>query len=231
MKRSRCGGFLLEVFTLYVSIASVGQVWAQDRGDPIVGLDAGQKIEEAAAEEEGSSLWAWVLGIGGAVVAGVAAYLIADQDTDDAEDAATAAQASASAAETSAADAAAAAAPPAEQQFKYRVHITGTFNAAAGDYRPQGASVALMAPSITFQVPTDTFPGGISGYTSSATGVASGLGGDYEQVSDKSVLIRVDDVLYLGIATTLSQTKILLSNGIVLSAGPGAGVYLYKIPE
>jgi len=221
------------VFALYVSIASVGQVWAQDRGDQIVGVDHGQQIppKDAPAEDEGSSLWAWVLGIGGVIVAGVAGFIIADQDTGDAEDSASAAQASASAAEKSAADAAAAATPPAEKKFKYKVHITGTFNAATGDYRPQGAGTASMTPSISFRTPYDEYTGGIYRYNRSSDGAQVTLGGDYEQVSDKSILIRVDDVLYLGIATALSQDKIQLSNGIVMTAGAGAGVYLYPIEE
>lgn len=228
MKRTSRGWFLLVVFALYMSVTSIGQVWAQDRGEPIVGADIGQKIEEQPAEEEGSSIWGWIIGAGAVIAAGVAGYLIADKDSDDAEDAADAAAASAAAAE------AAAAAPPAaaeEAKFKYKVHITGTFVAPNGDYTQWGAGVANMTPSISFRTPYEDYTGGIWQYTRSDNGAASVIGGDYEQVSDKSILIRVDDILYLGKATSISEDKIRLSNGIVMTATAGSGVYLYPIPE
>jgi hypothetical protein len=230
VKRRSRGVFLLVLFTLYMSVMSISRVVAQDQGEPIVGLDPGQQIEEPVeSEDEGGSIWGWVLGIGAVVVAGVAGYLLAEDSNDEADDAATSAQASAASAEAAAADAAAAA-PAAEQAFESSVHITGEFNADTGDYTRFGAGVAPVKPAIWFRLPYDNYTGGIWKYTQSSDGLPSPIGGSYEQVSDKSVLISVDDILYLGKATAISEDRIMLQNGLVLRAEPGAGIYVYKFP-
>jgi len=214
-----------------MSVASIGRIMAQDQGEPIVGLDPGQKIEQPAVEDdEGGSIWPWILGVGAVVVAAVAGYLLAEDSNDEADDAATSAQASAASAEAAAADAAAAV-PEEEEQFESSVHITGRFYGQTQNYNAYGATNGVITPAIWFRLPYENYTGGIWKYVRSDTGNESAIGGSYEQVSDKSVLISVDDRLYLGKATSISQDRLRLANGLILRADVGAGIYIYKFPK
>jgi hypothetical protein len=211
---------VLFVFALNTMVSSValGQGVIPGGEDPGAGVMAEEAPEEP---EKGSSLWGWLIGIGAAVAAGVGGYALAEDDSDDDEGGGDAAAEGAAAA----AAAAEAAAAEEEEGFANVVFLTGQFSATT---RPSGWLPALL-PSITFSMPQGDFPGGVRDYVGSDG--STGQGGDYEQVSDLSVFIKVDDVFYLGKATVQSWDAIRLENGTMLYAVGDGGAYVQKVAK
>ena len=183
------------------------------------GGDAGEAVPQDSGKE--SSAWAWVLGAGAAVAAGVVGFLLSGDAKDEksaAKDAAAEADASAAAAEANAA-ADAAAAPEAS----VTIFIRGTFTTTVTAPRVPGPGT--FTPSITFSV-SDlvTYPGGISGYTSSQTGAPVAVGGKVEQNGSKTLFIWTDDGFYNGVATVVDDHTLRLEeNGYVLT-GPSRAI-------
>lgn len=218
---------------------------AADTGSAVAaGEDVGAGVEEFKAPKEEENKWMpWVLGIGSAVVALVGGFLIADSNSSDAEDAADAAAASAAAQSASSAAAAAAqaaansnttaavqaaaadaqaaltAATDPTGPFPNRLFITGTF---VGDQ--QVGTCGPWTPTVTFNISQKgNFPGGITDFTSATVCGSKGKGGDWEQVSEFQILIRVDEIFYLGRANLRNGNEIVLANGALLRATAGSG--------
>jgi hypothetical protein len=244
MKKRICGGFCLLLFALYALQPALGQISGGEGlyGERIqLGSDSGEPIVPTAParqQEEGKSIVPWV--VAGATALGataLGAVLLVDkidQESSEAQDAADAAakaaEAAAAAAAASADAAAAAAAPPGG--YKSWVNVVGTFST-------QGASVGGQcpdfAPSITFTAsPGPGQPGGVANFMSSADCDFSGQGGDYTQVSERSIYVNVNDGFYLGKWTTETAGRLRKvsspNEGLVLSAEPGAKVEEFPIP-
>lgn len=254
MSKKFSGWVCLVAIVLYTFESSLLHTWAQapegQSGRIAATGSVTEPIEPEAPPKEESSLWKWVGGAVVVVVAAAAAFFAAEEANSDEADAAEASAASAAAAveeaeaagaaaaettsaaaetaamaaETAAAAAEAAANPAG---FEFRMLITGTFT---GSMRSEDCG--NFTPSITFTLsPAAGLPGGISGYDlSSDCGVTDNLGGSYEQIDDRSVLLRLDDGFYLGRADRLAQNKLKLSNGVVLSAQSGATIRLEPVP-
>jgi hypothetical protein len=233
-------------------IAIGGATPPADTGSSVAaGDDTGTSVVKFEKPAEEENKWMpWILGIGSAVVALVGGFLIADSNSSDAEDAAAAADASnaaaaaanaaAAAAQTAAvsnqtaaalaaaasADAALAAATDPTGPFNTRLFIAGTF---IGDPQPSNSPCGNFSPSLTFSISqAGNFPGGITGLTSSADCASAASGGNWEQVNDFEILIRVNDGFYIGRARVRGTTEIILANGAVLRAGPGAAINVFK---
>jgi hypothetical protein len=225
---------------------------AADTGSAVAaGEDTGTGVEEFKPPKSEENKWMpWILGIGSAVIALAAGFLVADGNSSDAQDsadaaaasaaatqaatAATAAAAAAAASNTTAAaaaaaaqaDAALAAATDPTGPFNTRLFITGDFVGSSGFSSHCGTTIT---PSLTFSISqAGNFPGGITGFTSTSTCTPSGKGGSWEQTGDNTILIRVDDAYYLGEAVIVGTTEIKLASGGILRAVPGSGVRLVK---
>lgn len=233
MSRRVSGWICLVASVLFVSQACLAPAWSAEgaRGEPVAaGRDSGEPVSGRGGSRSSSNIWGWVAGAAIIVVGGIVGYLLGEEtqkDKDDAEDAAEDAQAAAAAAAASA-DAAAGAGE--ETTFGYSINITGTFT-AAGPVSPG------FTPSMTFAVQTSSFPGGIVDYVDSATGAASGRGGEWSQVDSMTIMITVQDGFYLGKAKVYaSQGNYSITlmgpggNNTVLYATPGARVLLVRNP-
>jgi uncharacterized protein (UPF0333 family) len=192
-------------------------------GEPIAASrDGGEPVSDRAPAKQGSSIWGIVAGATVIVAGGVIGYLLGDKskkDKDDAKDAAAEAAASADAA----AGAAAAAGAPEATGFKHTIYITGEFRATTSVVGPLGTN---FTPSITFSV-TSSGAGGVVNFTSSATGLATGQGGDTVQTYDDRIRILINDGYYLGDATVFPNSSggyIRLRNGTVLDSFGSAKV-------
>ena len=187
-------------------------------GEPIsAARDGGEPVSDRAPSGHGSEIWGWVAGAAVIVAGAIVGYLLGDKSKKDKEDAQAAAdEAAASAA---AADAAAAGAAPAgETPLKHTFYITGEFRGAPVTW---GNPPVTFTPSITFAVQTGTL-GGIRDYVSSSTAASSGLGGEYEQTGEHTIMLRVNDGFYMGKASDDGLYAIILENNVRLSAVGGA---------
>jgi hypothetical protein len=193
-------------------------------GEPIAASrDGGEPVSDRAPAKQSSSIWGIVAGAAIIVAGGVIGYLLGDsskKNKDDAKDAAAEAAASADAA---AGSAAAAGAPEEAAGFKHTIYITGEFRAAAAVTGPLGTN---FVPSITFSV-SGSGAGGVVNFTSSATGLPTGQGGDAVQTYDDRIRLLVNDGFYLGDAQVYPNSSggyIRLRNGTILDSFGSAKV-------
>jgi len=245
MRRRVCGWFCLLIFAVYAIQPVLGQVTSDEGlyGERIqIGSDSGEPIVPTAPapKQEGQSVTPWIIaGVTALGAVALGAVLLVDKvgddkdDSDDAAaDAARSAELAAAAAAAAADTAAAAAAPP--SGFKNTITVTGTFSSDAAI--PD--ECAGFTPSITFLVPQASgLPGGISRLNSSSEdtcGANVPAAGTYEQVSDSSVFISVDDGFYLGKWTVESTDRLRKVSspraGLILTGEGGAKVEVFPNP-
>lgn len=223
MNKRICGWICLLACLVYVAeVTALPVLAAEPKTAERSRVGGSGEAVPQATDSGGGSAWAWVAGIGAAVLAVVGGFLLAGDAEDEkgaAKDAAKDAEASADAAA-----AAAAAAPPAAAEPTYVPFISGTFTATAQATYKGGPA---FTPSITFSADSDAHPGGISAYVLS-DGSGNGGNGKVQAAGSKTVMILLDDGFYVGVATIVSEVQIRLANGYVLQAQGSAFARLIK---
>ncbi|MEM7391010.1 MAG: hypothetical protein AAF492_01580 [Verrucomicrobiota bacterium] len=191
----------------------------------------GEPVNPEPTPKEKKKILPWIFGgaaVVGAIVVGAILIDNANDDSDDAskeaEDAADQAEAATEAVEGAAENAAQ---NSGISQFRTKVLIAGVFAPNGSINGSCTNGTVSLRPSIRFSPIQTGLVGGIPEHTTTDCGTRSNNPGNYEQVSDRQIVIVTSDGYYNGVASVSSSGQnLVLKNGVTLRPQSGASIRL-----